>query len=104
MPLEEWQNLRIDPTVLAPDLMSPSAVVLFRIVRNSKFIQSAGKGLIGIHMIRIPIVAFPIKLEALKGLQVAGVVGNHRFQKEVVVQVFSDFAINDERIADLVYI
>jgi hypothetical protein len=63
MSLEEWQNFREDPTAFTPIRFVPGSVVLFSFVDNSKFIQLTRESLVGIHVVKIGIVASPVELK-----------------------------------------
>jgi hypothetical protein len=58
---EERKDLIIDTAVLAPGLVSPDAVVLFRLVGYSKLGQLMSKGLVGVDVILIQVAASPVK-------------------------------------------
>src|SRR6185503_9424211 len=60
---EEGQNLVIDSAANAPIRFVKRSGVLFSTVSNAKFIQLAGKGLVGIDVVIICIIAGPVKLE-----------------------------------------
>src|SRR5258707_15535101 len=63
MLLEEWQNICIESPVDAP-VCSKCSVVLLCLVNNSEFIQLMRERLIGVHVVKIAIVARPVKLES----------------------------------------
>jgi hypothetical protein len=60
---EEWQDLGHESSVGAPIWFSRCIVEFFRLMNNSEFIQFVREGLIGVHMVKIGIVARPVKLE-----------------------------------------
>src|SRR5215472_797107 len=61
--LEEWQNLRKDATIFTPVRFVPDSVVLFCFVDNSELIQLTREGLVGVHVVKVGIVASPVKLK-----------------------------------------
>ena len=65
---EERKDLIIDAAVLAPRLVSPDAVVLFRLVGYSKLVQLMSKGLVGVDVILIQVAASPVKLQSREPL------------------------------------
>jgi hypothetical protein len=42
MPAEKWENFRVDTTIVAPDSVSPEAVVFLGFMRDSEFVQLMG--------------------------------------------------------------
>jgi hypothetical protein len=60
---EEWQDLGHKSSIGAPIWFSRCIVEFFRLMNNSEFIQLVCEGLIGVHMVKIGIVARPVKLE-----------------------------------------
>jgi hypothetical protein len=75
--LEERQHLIIDTAVVAPGLISPDAVVLFRLMGYSELVQLMSKRLVGVDVILVQVAASPIKLESSEGFQIFGIVRNH---------------------------
>ena len=63
---------------------------------DSEFIQLVREGLIGVHMVKIRIVARPVKFETSQRFEIVGILGNHRFQIEVIAEAFHEFGIDDQ--------
>jgi len=61
--LEEWQSISIESSINGP-FCSKCSVVLLCLVSNSEFIQLMREGLIAVHVVKISIVARPVKLES----------------------------------------
>ena len=88
-----WKNgqyFRIDATFRSPVSLAPGTVKLFGFVRITKLVQLMRKGLIGIHVILVPIVATPIEFEPTERFQIIGVARYEPFEKEAVMQAFGD--------------
>jgi len=60
---EEWHDLGHESSIRAPIWFSRRIVEFFRLMNNSEFIQLVREGLIGVYMVKIGIVARPVKLE-----------------------------------------
>jgi hypothetical protein len=57
--LEKRKDLIIDTAVVAPGLVSPDAVVLFRLVGYSELVQLMSKGLVGVDVILVQVTRTP---------------------------------------------
>src|ERR1700678_3407607 len=95
MLLKKWQSICIESSIDAP-VYSQCSVVFLCLVNDSEFIQLMREGLIGVHMVKISIVARPVKLKSSKRLEVVGILGNHCFKIKVIAEAFHEFGIDDQ--------
>jgi hypothetical protein len=97
---EEWQDLGHESSVGAPIWFSCCIVEFFRLMNNSEFIQLVRKGLIGVIMVKIGLVARPVELEPSYRFEVVRIFANHRFQIEVIAEAFHEWGIGPEHLCD----
>ena len=95
---EEWHDLGHESSIRAPIWFSRRIVEFFRLMNNSEFIQLVREGLIGVYMVKIGIVARPVKLEPSKRFEIIRIFANHSFQIEVIAEPFHEFGIDGQLI------